>query len=76
MRDNGSRSGKPDRMARVTRVATRAEEALGDAGKARRLLRKRNRALQGRRPLDLLASDAGVRVMEQVLGRIEHGLGA
>ena len=76
MGDNGSRSEKPDRVARVTRVTTRAEQALGDAGKARRWLRKRNRALQGRCPLDLLDSEAGVRVVEQVLGRIEHGLGA
>ena len=76
MGENGSRSEKPDRVARVTRVTTRAEEALGDASKARRWLRKPNRALQGQRPLDLLDSDAGARVVEQALGRIEHGLGA
>lgn len=76
MGDNGPRSEKPDRVARVTRVTTRAEEALGDASKAGRWLRKPNRALRGRRPLDLLDSDAGVRVVEQALARIEHGLGA
>lgn len=54
----------------------RAEEALGDAVKARRWLRKPNRALQGRVPLDLPRSEAGARIVEQVLGRIEHGLGA
>jgi putative toxin-antitoxin system antitoxin component (TIGR02293 family) len=41
---------------------------------AARWLRRPNRALGGERPLDLLTSDAGARVVEQVLGRIEHGV--
>ncbi len=65
-----------DRFIRVVRVAGRAEEAIGNVDKAKRWLRKPNRALRGRRPLDLLASDVGARLVEQVLGRIEHGLGA
>lgn len=65
-----------DRLARVVRVVARAEEAIGDFAKAKRWLRKPNRALQGRRPLDLLASDVGIRIVEQLLGRIEYGLGA
>lgn len=65
-----------DRLTRVARVMARAEEALGDAEKARRWLRKPNRALQGRVPLDLARSEAGARTVEQALGRIEHGLGA
>ena len=46
-----------DRLTRVVRVAARAEEAIGNAEKAARWLRKPNRALQGKRPLDLLESD-------------------
>lgn len=65
-----------DRLIRVVRIVGRAEEAIGDVNKAKRWLRKPNRALRGKRPLDLLASDVGARVVEQVLGRIEHGLGA
>ena len=65
-----------DRLTRVVRVVARAEEAIGDSDRAKRWLRKPNRALRSKRPLDLLASDVGVRVVEQVLGRIEHGLGA
>ncbi len=68
-------SEQSDRLARVVRV-TSAEAAIGDGAKAARWLRKPNRALQGRRPLDLLASDVGARVVEQELGRMEHGLGA
>lgn len=65
-----------DRLTRAVRVATRAEEAIGNAEKAARWLRKPNRALFGKRPLDLLESDVGTRIVEQVLGRIEYGLGA
>ncbi|TVP51168.1 MAG: DUF2384 domain-containing protein [Gemmatimonadales bacterium] len=63
-----------DRLARVARLIGRAEEALGDRDAAHRWLRKQNRALGGRRPLDLLASDIGARTVEQALGRIEHGV--
>ncbi|HSM36587.1 MAG TPA: MbcA/ParS/Xre antitoxin family protein [Longimicrobiales bacterium] len=41
---------------------------------AARWLRKPNRGLDGKRPLDLLESDLGARVVERVLGRIERGL--
>ncbi|MBI4545378.1 MAG: DUF2384 domain-containing protein [Gemmatimonadetes bacterium] len=63
-----------DRLARVVRIIARAEEALGERDKAYRWLRKANRSLAGRRPLDLLDSDAGARMVERVLGRIEHGI--
>ena len=63
-----------DRLARVVRIIARAEEALGERDKAHRWLRKANRALTGKRPLDLLESDAGARMVERILGRIEHGI--
>jgi putative toxin-antitoxin system antitoxin component (TIGR02293 family) len=65
-----------DRLTRAVRLAARAEEAIGNAEKAARWLRKSNRALLGKRPLDLLESDVGARMVERVLGRIEYGLGA
>ena len=63
-----------DRLARVVRVAQRAEEALGDRERAARWLRQPNRALQRHRPIDLLESDLGARMVERALGRIEHGV--
>jgi putative toxin-antitoxin system antitoxin component (TIGR02293 family) len=63
-----------DRLARMVRVAERAEEALGNREKAARWLRKPNRALQRKRPIDLLESDVGARMVERALGRIEHGV--
>lgn len=63
-----------DRLARLARLVVRAEEALGDADKARHWLSQPNRALGGQRPLTLLDSDAGALAVERVLGRIEHGV--
>jgi putative toxin-antitoxin system antitoxin component (TIGR02293 family) len=63
-----------DRFARVIRIYSRAEEALGDFAKASRWLHKQNRALHGERPIDLLETDAGSRAVEKVLGRVEHGI--
>ena len=63
-----------DRLARVVRVADLAEDALGNRQKAARWLRKPNRSIQGKRPIDLLKSDIGARMVERALGRIEHGV--
>jgi putative toxin-antitoxin system antitoxin component (TIGR02293 family) len=63
-----------DRLLRVVRVVVGAVEALGDAEKARVWLRTPNRALRGEVPVDLLATDIGARMVERVLGRIEHGV--
>lgn len=63
-----------DRLARLVRVAERAERALGDPKNAARWLRKPNRALGSRRPIDLLESDVGAHMVERTLGRIEHGV--
>lgn len=76
------RNGKPltaaesDRLVRAVRLIARAEEAIGHVDKAARWLRNPNRALRGRPPVDLLTSDLGARTVEQVLGRIEQGIGA
>lgn len=63
-----------DRLTRVVRVVARAEEALNDRAKAARWLRKPNRSLNGAKPIELLDSDIGARMVERVLGRIEHGV--
>jgi putative toxin-antitoxin system antitoxin component (TIGR02293 family) len=62
-----------DRIARVARVAALAMDALGrDEGLL--WLREPNAALGGRIPLGMLGTDAGARQVEQVIGRIEHGV--
>lgn len=67
------KADESDRVARVARVAALAIEVLGhDAGL--QWLRERNRALGDRIPLGMLGTDAGARQVEQIIGRIEHGV--
>lgn len=63
-----------DRLARIARVNAVALEQFGSAEKAGRWLRKANRALGGRVPLELLATGEGARVVEETVMRIAHGL--
>jgi putative toxin-antitoxin system antitoxin component (TIGR02293 family) len=63
-----------DRIVRLARVLALAKETLGSMEKAARWLQTPNRALEGDKPFDRLDTDAGVRAVEQILGRIEYGL--
>ena len=63
-----------DRLFRLARIAAQAGEVLGSTEKAAHWLQASNRALGGRVPLALLDTDAGAREVEEVLGRIEHGV--
>lgn len=63
-----------DKAVRLARVAALAERVFGDAGKAHRWLRKAKRELKGETPVAYLASEAGARVVEEMLFRIEHGI--
>jgi putative toxin-antitoxin system antitoxin component (TIGR02293 family) len=63
-----------DKALRLERIATQAERVFGDAEKAHRWLRKAKRELHGATPLACLASEAGARVVEEMLFRIEHGI--
>ena len=63
-----------DRLARITRVALTTQEVFGNAEKASTWLRRPNRALLGSVPIDLLDTDDGARLVEQVLGRLAHGV--
>jgi putative toxin-antitoxin system antitoxin component (TIGR02293 family) len=67
-------AAESDRLLRVARIAAFAEDVLGDAAKAGRWLQKPNRALGGVSPLDQLDTDIGAWHVEQVLGRIAHGV--
>ena len=63
-----------DKALRLERIAVQAERVFGEPEKAHRWLRKPKRALQGETPLAYLASEAGARVVEEMLFRIEHGI--
>ena len=63
-----------DKALRLDRIAEQAERVFGAPEKAQRWLRKPKRELKGETPLANLASEAGARVVEEMLFRIEHGI--
>jgi putative toxin-antitoxin system antitoxin component (TIGR02293 family) len=63
-----------DRLVRLARIAAFAEEVLGTREKAGRWLQKANRALGGALPIEHLDTDLGTLQVEQVLGRLAHGI--
>jgi putative toxin-antitoxin system antitoxin component (TIGR02293 family) len=65
-----------DRLVRLTRIQALAEDVFGSSEKANRWLRQRLGILDGQAPLDLAQTEAGVRVVEQILGKIAWGAAA
>lgn len=63
-----------DRTVRMARVYANAVEMIGDEEKAVGWLSTPNRALGGEKPLDLLDTDMGARMVEDILGRIAYGV--
>jgi putative toxin-antitoxin system antitoxin component (TIGR02293 family) len=63
-----------DKAFRLARIVTEADRVFGDPEKSSRWLRKRNAALGGHSPLDLLKSETGARAVDDLLGQIDHGM--
>ena len=62
-----------DRAARVARAMALAEEAFANRDKADRWLHRSLSALGGRPPMGLIRTDAGARLVENLLARISWG---
>jgi putative toxin-antitoxin system antitoxin component (TIGR02293 family) len=67
-------TAESDRVDRAARVLSMAVATLGTEDKARLWMQRPNRNLEGETPLDLLDTDRGVRAVEDVLMRIDHGI--
>lgn len=65
-----------DRAVRLARMAALAEQVFGDAERGWRWLRAPKRQFAARSPLDLLATEAGARLVEEMLYRIGDGMAA
>jgi putative toxin-antitoxin system antitoxin component (TIGR02293 family) len=65
-----------DRAVRVARIASLAEQAFGDSDRAWRWMRKPKRRFEGRTPVELLATEAGARLVEEVISQIDDGMAA
>jgi putative toxin-antitoxin system antitoxin component (TIGR02293 family) len=63
-----------DKLLRLARLLAFAEETFGSPEKAQRWLRKPNRALGGAAPLQFARTSQGARLVEEVLGRLAHGV--
>lgn len=63
-----------DRVVRVARIAAFCEQVFGEPERAWRWLREGKRQFQGRSPLELSSTDAGARVVEAWLYRIDDGM--
>lgn len=68
---NPEQSGRTWKFAEILANAT---EVFGDQAEAENWLANPAMSLDGRRPLDLLASPAGVEMVEQLLGRLKYGV--
>ena len=63
-----------DRLVRSARLYVIATEVLEDAPAAVQWLKASQRALGGAVPLELAQTDVGLRAVEELLGRMEHGV--
>ena len=65
-----------DRVVRVARVVALCEVVFGERVRSWKWLRDAKRQFQGRPPLELLATEAGARLVEELLYRIDEGMAA
>jgi putative toxin-antitoxin system antitoxin component (TIGR02293 family) len=65
-----------DRAVRLARIAALAERVFGGGERAWRWLRAAKRQFKHRSPLQLTATEAGARLVEELLYRIDEGMAA
>jgi putative toxin-antitoxin system antitoxin component (TIGR02293 family) len=65
-----------DRLVRIARIQSLAEDVFGDEAKANRWLREGLGILNGNTPLEVSRTEAGGRVIEQILAKIDWGAAA
>ena len=63
-----------DKLARLVRVFDQAVAVLGDTVRARAWLGKPKDRFAGRTPLDLLRTEIGGRLVEEMLGQVDEGM--
>jgi putative toxin-antitoxin system antitoxin component (TIGR02293 family) len=63
-----------DRMVRVARIVSQAENVFGDHAKALLWLRASDDRIGDRTPLSMLQSEAGGRLIESMLWQIDEGI--
>jgi putative toxin-antitoxin system antitoxin component (TIGR02293 family) len=68
-------AAESDRLVTVTRLLTQAVDLFeGNKASALRWVVQPNRALGNLSPLDMAATETGAREVENLIGRLEHGV--
>jgi putative toxin-antitoxin system antitoxin component (TIGR02293 family) len=62
-----------DRLYRLARIIALAKHYLGNEETATRWLKRPNRVLGGKSPLELIDTELGARTVENIIGRIAYG---
>ena len=65
-----------DKAVRVARITAMAEQVFGESERAWRWLRKTKRHFEDRSPIEMLATEAGARIVEEMLAQIDDGIAA
>lgn len=63
-----------ERLVRLAELYARAEVVIGDADLAKQWMQTPRSAFAGKTPLELAGSELGAREVEDLLGRVEHGV--
>jgi putative toxin-antitoxin system antitoxin component (TIGR02293 family) len=67
-------AAESDKAVRVARVTAMAEQVFGEPERAWRWLRKPQRRFTSRPPMDMLATEAGARIVEETISQLDHGI--
>jgi putative toxin-antitoxin system antitoxin component (TIGR02293 family) len=65
-----------DKAVRVARLTAMAEQVFGEAERAWRWLRKPKGHFDGKTPIEMLATEAGARLAEEMIAQIDDGIAA
>jgi putative toxin-antitoxin system antitoxin component (TIGR02293 family) len=63
-----------DKAVRIARITSMAEQVFGDAERAWRWLRKPKKHFDGKTPMEKLGTEAGARLVEEIVQQIDHGI--
>ena len=65
-----------DKAVRVARITAMGEQVFGESVRAWRWMRKPKRRFDGQTPIEMLATEAGARLVEEMIAQIDDGLAA
>lgn len=63
-----------DKAVRVARITAMAEQVFGKPEPAWRWLRKPKQTFAGKTPIEMLGTEAGARLVEEMILQIDHGM--